>query len=247
MESVFAFDFPGHGLSSHFPKGKMYQFIDAVFDLRFIARYFNWKKLILMGHSYGSVVSYVYSAIYPDDVDMYLSLDCSRALQAQSPQDDLVYYTITDKLLSVDSNIGVKSPPTYTYVDLVDLLYNGSLESPTKESCKILLKRGMVKTSEGDKCFSFSRDPRLRYHAWGRLSFPYLMGFASQIKCHALNIRGFDGFNFGDESKHIYLKTLEVMKKSASRFELHDIPGTHHVHLNNPDIVAPIINNFFKK
>ncbi|KOC70854.1 putative serine hydrolase [Habropoda laboriosa] len=46
------------------------------------------------------------------------------------------------------------------------------------------------------------------------------------------------------EIPEAYEKVLDQIKIGAEKFEYHEVEGTHHVHLNNPERVAPIINNF---
>ena len=38
----------------------------------------------------------------------------------------------------------------------------------------------------------------------------------------------------------VYLHTLDLMQQ----YEYHVVDGTHHLHLNNPESVAPLINKF---
>lgn len=75
------------------------------------------------------------------------------------------------------------------------------------------------------------------------LSLDLILQYASQIKCAYLNIRALNGHR---EQVEYYSKILEKIQRGARRFEYHEVEGTHHVHLNEPEKVAPIINNFLK-
>ena len=68
------------------------------------------------------------------------------------------------------------------------------------------------------------------------------MTYATQIKCAYLNIRAVPGMVF-DQPEN-YHKVLDVIKENVRKFEYHEVEGTHHVHLNNAERVAPIINKF---
>jgi hypothetical protein len=57
-----------------------------------------------------------------------------------------------------------------------------------------------------------------------------------------LNIRASRGFVCGGKPKDSYLHTLDLMQQC----EYHVVDGTHHLHLNNPENVAPLINKFLK-
>lgn len=74
------------------------------------------------------------------------------------------------------------------------------------------------------------------------ISMDLVLAYASRIKCGYLNIRAVPGMKF--DHPECYEQTLDKIKVGASKFEYHEVNGTHHVHLNNPERIAPIINNF---
>ena len=76
----------------------------------------------------------------------------------------------------------------------------------------------------------------------GMLSLDLIFAYAAQIKCAYLNIKAIPGMP--TEQPENYQKVLDIIKKTARIFEYHEVEGAHHVHLNNPERVAPIINQF---
>lgn len=74
------------------------------------------------------------------------------------------------------------------------------------------------------------------------LSLDLVLAYASKIKCSYLNIRAVPGMEF--EQPENYQKVLDEIKINAKKYEYHEVNGTHHVHLINPERIAPIINNF---
>ena len=71
---TLAIDAPGHGLSSHLPAGKIYNFLEYVLILRRIVKHFNWEKFPIFGHSLGSAVAYVYSSNYTNEKKFFINL-----------------------------------------------------------------------------------------------------------------------------------------------------------------------------
>lgn len=69
-----------------------------------------------------------------------------------------------------------------------------------------------------------------------------VLAFAGKIKCAYLNIRAVPGMKF--EQPESYHKVLDKIKLTASKFEYREVEGSHHVHLNNPERIAPIIIEF---
>ncbi|XP_049957161.1 probable serine hydrolase [Schistocerca serialis cubense] len=244
VDGLLAIDFPGHGHSSHFPVGKFYQFVDAVLTLRLITRHFKWNKVSLIGHSFGSATSLAYAATYPEEVDKYVSIECARTMLAVRPVVDVKAYQFADWIISVEDKMEKNKPPSYTYEEILKRLYEGSEKSPTIDSCKILLRRGAVRVPHGDEDrYYFSRDPRLRIHVWGRLSFDAIVSLAQNVKCSNLSIRGNQGSIVGIHEE-VYMKTVEMMKKNGSRVDHYNVDGTHHLHLNNPERISHLINKF---
>ncbi|KAK7790253.1 hypothetical protein R5R35_001054 [Gryllus longicercus] len=239
--SLLAIDSPGHGLSSYFPRGVPYRITDQIFTLRHVVNYYGWDKISLLAHSMGAVQSFIYSAVYPDQVENLILVDAFKPLSVDPKKDIDKLAAGLDRFLKVeDVNDSLK--PSYSYEETVQRLYDGMVgQSLSKESCEVLLKRGTEKF--GDK-YAFTRDKALKV---GRLSgwlHGYVLYMASCITCNVLFIKADPGLVF--ESLEVNKQTLETMKKSAKVFEFHTVEGLHHVHLNNPERVAPIIINFLK-
>ena len=74
------------------------------------------------------------------------------------------------------------------------------------------------------------------------ISLDLVLAYAARIKCAYLNIRAIPGMKL--DHPEYYEKVLDQIKLGAKKFEYHKVEGTHHVHLNNPERIAPIINNF---
>jgi hypothetical protein len=72
----------------------------------------------------------MYSAMFPDDVEAYVSIDCGRTLMMYEEELlETTRYTL-DRALAVEKRLAF-DPPSYTYEELCDLLYIGSKKSVT--------------------------------------------------------------------------------------------------------------------
>lgn len=242
VKGLLALDIPGHGRSSHIPKGFVYHFLDAVCVLRYIIKdHFKWTQPVdLLGHSFGSALSFVYAAIYPDQVSKYISIDCARHQTAELPNTVIkALKTTMEKTLEFEQKL---VPPEYSYEELLDALWKGRHYQLSKESCEILLTRGMAKLENG-KVY-FSRDIRVKLNACGRLTLDELLELATKIKCDVLSIQAEDGVVRNDIKGDTYRKTVEVMIKNSSKSRHVILQGKHHLHLDNPEPVADLINKF---
>ncbi|XP_070514110.1 probable serine hydrolase isoform X3 [Cardiocondyla obscurior] len=241
--SVLCLDMPGHGLSSHYPKSQFYYvYWDGVMFLRRIIKHFKWNKVKLLGHSLGGAISFLYAASYPDEVDSLISLDIASPSVRDVKKTAAVTGQYIDRFLNYEL-LTLDNVPCYEYdemLEIVEKAYDGSI---TKEGAEILMKRGMQPAYQKNKYY-FSRDPRLKVSLLGILSLDLVLEYASQIKCAYLNIRAVPGMKF--EQPENYQKVLDIIKVGAKKFEYREVKGTHHVHLNEPEKIAPIIKDFLQ-
>jgi len=242
--SILAIDLPGHGLSSRYPPGSVYHNTEDVIAIRRMVKQQNWnKKLVLMGHSLGSIYTFLYAAIFPDEVERYIGFDMIKPPNIKI--DKLIGDTGNDidKFLKFIANPDFS--PEYPWAEMVDRLCKGSRMSVTKESAEILLQRGAYKSETRDRHFGFTRDIRQMFSFMAYLPFDHMIQLASNIKCEVLNIKFNKDAHFYEDKKY-YTDILEIIRKNSKRLEYHEIDGSHHAHLNNPEKVASIVSKFIQ-
>jgi len=241
--NFLSIDLPGHGLSSHMPIGLHAHWPDTIVVLRLIVKHFGFDKVSLLGHSLGSSISYAYAGLYPDQVHKYIGIECGRARILNHPKDlaDTWGSTI-DSLLNLEEKMLQQQSPEYSYAELVERQQKGAFMSPTLKSTNILLKRGAVQSTTAPDKYFFTFDPRIRLDSFKRPTRETLLAMGKNIKCQVLNIHAKPGMNVKLEKE--YDESIEVMRNSAARLECHEVIGSHHVHLNCPDRVATLINDF---
>uniref|UniRef100_A0A1A9VH29 AB hydrolase-1 domain-containing protein n=1 Tax=Glossina austeni TaxID=7395 RepID=A0A1A9VH29_GLOAU len=241
---VLCIDLPGHGRSSHYPKGMQYfLFWDGICLIRRIVRKFNWKNITLMGHSLGGALSFMYAASFPNDVDKFISIDIAGPTVRNTER--LVNNTgvAIDKFLDYE-DLALSKVPCYSYKEMVKLVveaYDGSVD---EECVQILLKRGMETAPQllDRSGYHFVRDVRLKVSSLAMFTADQVLAYAKKIRCKVLNIRAEPGMNF--EYPQVYEEVVETLKQNAKLVIYTKVPGTHHVHLVNPERVAPQINKF---
>ncbi|XP_017767022.1 PREDICTED: probable serine hydrolase [Eufriesea mexicana] len=239
--AILALDLPGHGLSSHLSAGQFYYiFCDGLITLRRVVKYYNWNKVRLLGHSLGGAISFLYAACYPDEVDFMISLDIASPSVKDITKSSAITGDSIDKFLKYES-LKPDSIPSYSYEEVLNIVEDAYSGSITREGAIILMKRGLKPSSEPEQYY-FSRDPRLKVSVLGMISLDLALAYATRIKCAYLNIRAVPGMKL--DHPESYDSVLDQIKVGAARFEYHKIEGTHHVHLNNPEKIAPIINSF---
>lgn len=241
-----AIDLPGHGLSSNIPDGMAYNATDSLHLIKYIKREYNWNKISLIGHSMGSVIGFMYSGIFPDDVDMMIGID---ALKPHIYPAELFVEHINkriDKFIEADIRNQIKSePPSYPYDELVNRLHDGTFQSVTKEACHFLLKRAIQKSEKFPDQYFFTRDSRVKHNNGSNLSQSMSVAIAKRQNMPYLFIKATNSPYYEDVK--YFDEIAETMKKSNPKFDLHRVEGTHHLHLTHPEDVSGIICDFINK
>ncbi|XP_068141700.1 probable serine hydrolase [Drosophila tropicalis] len=246
--SVLAIDLPGHGKSSHYPQGMQYFiFWDGICLIRRIVRKFNWQNVILLGHSLGGALTFMYAASFPDEVAKLINIDIAGPTVRGVKRMAEGTGKALDKFLDYET-LPASKLPCYSYDEMIKLVldaYDGSVD---ETAVKVLMKRGMQVNpnrpgaSEG---YLFARDLRLKVSLLGMFTAEQTKAYARQIRCKVLNIRGIPGMKF--EMPEVYADVIAILKEHAKSVVYVEVPGTHHLHLVTPERVAPYINNFLSE
>lgn len=242
--SFLAIDLPGHGSSSPYPPGQYYYlFWDGIHVVRRIVKHYKWSEpLRLLGHSLGGAISFLYAATYPTEVGCYISID----IASPSVRDPAVTVSQVgqhvDRFLKYEQ-LDHTGLPGYSWEDAIDTALDGYAGSCTRQSCEILLRRGAKEIRPGQ--FQFTRDPRLKVPAMGFMTLDQVLEFAHRTRCAVMNIRGDPGMTFHDP-QHYHL-VLDKIEETATKLVRIIVPGTHHVHLNEPEAIAKQILNFLRE
>ncbi|XP_053626080.1 probable serine hydrolase [Plodia interpunctella] len=242
-KSILAIDFPGHGLSSWFPPGMHYYSWELPRLILLLKEYFKWDKVSLLCHSMGSIAGLRFASSYPEEIDFYIAVD---SLIADDYDLDLVARTYPKNMLNV--NLAQtrldQEPPLYTYDELAKVWHMGTRKSVSIDSAKILMKRGSKPSKKYPNKFFVSRDARLKYILFTPESKPFVETLIKKLKCPTLYFKAVDSPYASDEFS---VEMREVIERNNENFECHFVPGTHHVHLNNPELIMPHISQFLKK
>lgn len=246
--SVLAIDLPGHGKSSHYPKGMQYfLFWDGIALIRRIVKYHKWNRLVLMGHSLGGALSFMYAACFnkEEDTAKFISIDIAGPTVRDHEKLASQTADCIDKMLMYET-LPIIKMPCYDYKEMIDIVLDAYAGSVDLESVKVLMKRGMAPAPEylNKNGYHFSRDLRLKVSMMGMFSEGQVLNYARQVRCEVLNIRGKPGMSFGDPS--IYPKVIETLREGAKRLVYEEVEGTHHLHLVTPERINSIVADFLQ-
>lgn len=244
---ILCIDFPGHGKSSHYPAGMTYTFyFDEVQLIRRLCQKYKWTRLTMMGHSLGAGVSVLYASMYPNDVEKIICLDTISPKLFDFEQ----YRAVPMPGIIIDSSLKyehltMEQQPTYNHKEMIDIVMQGHRGSLTRESAEILMKRGMVPYKKvGDNVlYRFTRDLRLINGNFGTFTMDVLVAIVEKIRCDVMVISA----DSSEAKFRNYSKVFDTIEKHARNFVWHNVPGTHHFHLNDSEAIVDFIANFLER
>ena len=144
--------------------------------------------------------------------------------------------------MEVERKAGMgKSPPTYTYDEIIQKFYEGRGGTINMEGCKTLMTRGATRLADNRYSFAHDIKAAIPTGLW-RFSPSQTEEIATSITCPVCFIKGEPGGDY--EPRENYNRIVDLMRISSERVEYYGISGTHHFHLNDPYPVAPIISKF---
>uniref|UniRef100_A0A3P9KJ48 Serine hydrolase like n=1 Tax=Oryzias latipes TaxID=8090 RepID=A0A3P9KJ48_ORYLA len=231
-----AMDLAGHGCSSHRPAGVLYSFPSYVMDVRRVVEALRWTKFSIIGHSMGD-------ALYPEMVESLVLLDSFGFLPTQTKDIPRLVRQGLDEMIEYEKTMADKKTRVYTYEKAVERLLAGN-KSLTAESAKILLERGLVPAEGG---VMFSRDFRINLKNVVRIGLEQSLELLSRIQASVLVVLAEDGFErmFSETEEREFTSALLQAYRDRNH-AVATVPGNHHVHLNNPENVAPLVSDFLQ-
>lgn len=225
---LIALDFPGHGQSRPRPAGCRYLFDDYVFDVIAAADALGWERFHLLGHSLGGAVSSLVAAACPERVSS-LAL-----IEGLGPLTTPVDQTVSAWRRAIQRS---RTRPRRVHPDRHQAILARAANGDLGEAeAQLLAERGLVETDGG---FSWSHDQRLTWPSPHRYTEPQVLELLAAIEAPVLNI-------YAEPASGILAGAALERRLAALRQQrLFAHPGGHHLHMQYPDALAPVIKEFF--
>lgn len=243
--AFLTFDLPGHGTSSRYGRGIIYSYYEIVLLIERIRKAHNWSKLSLMGHSLGSMCCTIYAAIFPDNIDLIISLD--NFFPKDTDMVAKMRENMKNVLLEDDRRMNDEDlePPSYYYEQLIDRIVRGSQFSVDRENAKYLLTRCVKKCAKHPEKYYFNYDRRIKGLACPARHPDDLLLMAKNISCPVLALFGRDSYMRKQSADNV--PEPESIAEIKSNFHYHFGPGNHHFLLTHPEAYSEYINEFLRK
>ncbi|NWI71884.1 SERHL protein, partial [Todus mexicanus] len=182
--------------------------------------------------------------LYPEMVDKLILLENLGFLLA--PEDTEAW--LKSKRLAIDRLLSLEATQQAPKARSPEAALQRLLEANshlTAEGGAILLQRGATETPAG---LVYNRDMRVRTQSRESFTVEQCVKLLQKIQDRVLIIVAQDGFLVPHKlhSRNHFVKALREAFESTLKehIQLIEVPGSHFVHLNEPEVVSGIISNF---
>lgn len=229
---IVALDLPGHGHSEHRPRGAAYNIWDYAHDVLQTAEQFGWQRFSLLGHSMGAIVAVLLAGAMPERVECLALIDGVIPFTGEAAGAPQKLGESLRALLTVDN----KRKPVYATFEKAVAARMKGVGAVSWEAAELLAQRGLMPVPGG---YTWRTDARLMLPSPLRLSLAHAEAFIQSVACPTSLVLAEQGL----------LVDAELRKRVDSLpFELHHLPGGHHLHLDDQAgaaAIAAIFNPFF--
>lgn len=229
---LIAIDLPGHGLSDHLLPGTYFHMVDYVADVINIIDYFNLEQCAILGHSLGAGIGSMVAGVIPDRISALALIDGIGPLTInENKLPDMLHKAIAEY-----AHLPNKKLTHYANKqEAIQARLSASKMNVSSVEC--LVDRGLKAVQDG---FIWSTDPKLLCTPLFMFSESQAIPFLNNISCNTCLLRPSPGWPFDE-------KMFTNRINSLQNVEVHRINGDHHIHMDQPEIVGPILQEFFTR
>lgn len=258
---LIALDLAGHGRSDHRPPATWYPYADFLDEIAAVIDWFGWSNVDLLGHSLGATLTSTFAAICPQRVRRLLLIEGLGPLTqaAEKTLDQLrrahsARHSFTGEGLRVFANID----------EAIDARCRAGHLS--KEAARCIVERGVkpvdVRQESGHSDaadtqgigdplarfeamsalsgLSWASDPQLTVASPSRLTETQLAAVLPAIEAPTLLVLA------EPHAPYLQPEMMQARIALVRDVEVLRLPGTHHLHLEDPHPVASAMQAFLQ-
>jgi pimeloyl-ACP methyl ester carboxylesterase len=204
-------------------------FVDWVPVVLEAADAIGWQRFSLLGHSMGAGISTLVPAVARERIERLVLVEGMGPLSspAEGAPEQLA------KALRSEVVIALKEPSVHQDLEAA-IAARMKYSDLDHASARLMVERGVEQIARGVR---FTFDPRLKTSSRMRLTEEQVLAFLERIECPVLAVRATEGWPFPEQIVARRLGAIADLRTAQ-------VEGGHHVHLTNPERVAPLIREF---
>jgi len=228
---VVALDLPGHGGSQHRLPGYDYVFVDWIHDVLDAMDSLGWQQSHLLGHSMGGAIATIVAASAPERINKLMLIEALGPISGIADEAGMRLRQAVSARRKLD-----KDKTTRIIPDLETAL-NARLAASkmTRDAARLIVQRNLKEVEGG---FVWRSDPRMMLPTHVRTDESFVRSWIRAIEADTLVVAADPApIYFSPEQRDGRLSELKRGKTEV-------IPGGHHLHMEQPDIVGKILLAF---
>ena len=196
-----------------------------------LADFLNWEEFVLIGHSRGGNIASLTAGSFPKRINALFLIEGGAPQTSQAHEAPT---TLAQSIMDRARFNGELGRVFTSFERAVKERTRGFIKVST-EAAEILASRGVIEVDDG---FTWRADQRLKASSELRLMHEQLVAFLQAIECPVRLIRGV-------ESTLLRSDHHTRLAEAFQHFDALDLPGAHHLHLDeSPEAVADALNSF---
>lgn len=229
---LVALDLPGHGRSAHLPPGADYSFAGAMHAVLDAADALGWERFALLGHSMGAGIASLLAAACPQRVERLVAIEALGALPETA---DNTVPRMREAVAATRALPGKRLRVFETLAPAIRARVNGHVVRVSADAARLLVERGVRRAGDG---WEWSSDPRLTLPTMVRMTDEQVRALIAGIDCPVRVV-------YADPPQP-YLPEPRRSQHAAllPHGEMIVLPGSHHLHMEQPEAVAAVVAGF---
>lgn len=229
---LVAIDQIGHGESDHLPISSDYTALTLTRCGLAVVDALGWDRFSLLGHSLGSVVCSLIAAAVPSRVDRFVAIEALGALTHPAEQ-------TAERFREALEAAARPRRPLRVFQSLDEAIaLRMQVNHLSEPVARLLVERGVDAFEDG---FVWSSDQRLTQPTAFRLTEPQALDLIRGIACPTRVI-------LADPPQSYFPDAMRRHRVTQLRSaDLHIVDGTHHLHMEDPDTIGPLVAEFLER
>ena len=227
---IYALDLPGHGRSSSLAGHGGAQIIEYLYALEEFLYELNLDRVVLVGHSLGAIIASCFAASLPEKIESLVMFDALGPMLR--PEENLAE-RMALRVKQRRSVITQQQPAVFTREDARRRW--AAATGIAEEHLVELVDRNLRPVGD---LVTWSYDPCLRLPSVYSYTENHILHLLKGIKCPALLVAAEGGLMAKSEP------ALQARIEAIDHLQFYQVPGGHHVHLEQPERCAALLDQF---
>jgi pimeloyl-ACP methyl ester carboxylesterase len=229
---LVALDLPGHGASAHRLPGYDYVFVDWIHDVLDAQDALGWPSATMLGHSMGGAIATVVATSAPERVHKLALIEALGPISGKAEEAGarLKLAVAARRALEAAARSGRVIADIETAVDARLAVSNMS-----RAAARLIVERNLRAVPGG---YAWRSDPRLTLPGHIRTDEAFIRSWIRAIVAPTLVIAA-------DPSPPYFTPEMRAGRLAELRDgRVQVIAGGHHLHMEQPELVAKVLREF---